>query len=93
MDFFEAVERRRSVRKFTSAPVPAELVERAVAAAVKAPNSSNTQTWGFHWVKAPEKKGRARGSMSIPVGRTHRRRIGRRDREPPGLETLSITTA
>lgn len=56
MEFFEALERRRSVRKFTNEPLPQGLIEKAVAAAVKAPNSSNVQTWGFHWVRSPEKK-------------------------------------
>ncbi len=56
MDFFEAVERRRSVRRYTSKPVPPEVVERAIDAALLAPNSSNLQTWRFFWVRSPEKK-------------------------------------
>jgi nitroreductase len=56
MEFFEAVEARRSIRKFTSDPVPAEVVERALDAAILAPNSSNTQTWNFYWVRSAEKK-------------------------------------
>ena len=56
MDFFEAVKIRRSVRRFTAKPVPAEVVTRAIDAALLAPNSSNMQTWEFFWVKSPEKK-------------------------------------
>lgn len=56
MNFFEAVERRRSVRKYTHAPVPSEIIERAVDAALLAPNSSNMQTWRIYWVKDSEKK-------------------------------------
>lgn len=56
MDFFEAVESRRSIRKFTAEPVPAEVVEKALDAAILAPNSSNVQTWNFFWVRSAEKK-------------------------------------
>lgn len=56
MDFFEAVRARRSIRKYTDKPVPAEVVERALDAALLAPNSSNLQTWGFYWVQDPARK-------------------------------------
>jgi nitroreductase len=56
MDFFEAVRTRRSVRKYTSKPVPPEVVQKAIDAALLAPNSSNLQTWEFYWVKSPAKK-------------------------------------
>jgi nitroreductase len=56
MDFFEAVRARRSIRRYTPKPVPAEVMERAIDAALLAPNSSNMQTWGFYWVQSPEKK-------------------------------------
>jgi nitroreductase len=56
MEFFEAVERRVSIRQFTKTPVPAEVIERALDAAILAPNSSNMQTWDFYWVRTPEKK-------------------------------------
>lgn len=57
MDFFDAVEARRSIRKFkTEEPVPAEMMHRAFRAATLAPNSSNTQTWDFFWVRSPENR-------------------------------------
>lgn len=56
MDFFEAVKARRSVRRYTEEKVPPEVIEKALDAALLAPNSSNLQTWGFYWVKSPEKK-------------------------------------
>jgi len=56
MDFFEAVEARRSIRKFTPAQVPEPVIRKALEAAVLAPNSSNLQTWDFYWVRTPEKK-------------------------------------
>ncbi len=56
MDFFEAVQKRRSIRKFKPELFPPELVERALEAAVLAPNSSNVQTWDFHWIQSSERK-------------------------------------
>lgn len=56
MEFFEVIRRRRSVRKYTSTPVPPEVVRKAIEAALLAPNSSNMQTWRFCWVKSEDKK-------------------------------------
>jgi nitroreductase len=56
MDFYSAVQARRSIRNYTDKPVPDEVIRRALEAALLAPNSSNLQTWGFYLVKTPEKK-------------------------------------
>lgn len=56
MDLFEAIESRRSIRRFTQDPVPETVIHKAIEAALLAPNSSNNQTWDFYWVKSPEKK-------------------------------------
>ncbi len=56
MDLFEAIQKRRSIRRYKETPVPEKVIERALEMAVLAPNSSNTQTWDFYWVRTPEKK-------------------------------------
>ena len=57
MEFFEAVKARRSIRKYLpTVEVPDEVVEKALDAALLAPNSSNMQTWQFFWVNSPDKK-------------------------------------
>lgn len=58
MDFFEVIKRRRSIRRFTDDSVPEEVIEKALNAAVWAPNSSNIQSWNFYWVTDPNKKTR-----------------------------------
>jgi nitroreductase len=58
MDFFETIKIRRSIRRFTTEAVPEEVMRKALHAATLAPNSSNTQTWNFFWVRSPEKKAR-----------------------------------
>jgi nitroreductase len=49
--FHAVVDHRRSIRRYTSTPVPREVMMQAFADAVLAPNSSNAQTWDFYWVK------------------------------------------
>lgn len=48
MDTYDdVVNGRRSIRGFTSEPVPRELVEEVLALAVRAPSSLNSQPWNF----------------------------------------------
>ena len=56
MDFFELVNKRRSVRKFTDESVPTEVIKKSLNAAILAANSSNLQPWEFYWVKNNDKK-------------------------------------
>ncbi|MBI4283137.1 MAG: nitroreductase [Chloroflexi bacterium] len=45
MDVIEAMLERRSIRSFTSNPVPKGTVLKVLEAATRAPSSSNTQSW------------------------------------------------
>lgn len=55
MDLFQVIEKRRSVRKFSpTVQVPAEVIQTALEMATLAPNSSNTQTWDFYWIRSDE---------------------------------------
>lgn len=56
MDLFEAIQKRRSIRRYTNKKVPPNVISKALEHAVLAPNSSNAQTWNFYWVISPEKK-------------------------------------
>ena len=51
MDFFDLIEKRRSVRKFSNKKIPNEVIGKALKAALLAANSSNLQPWEFYWVK------------------------------------------
>jgi nitroreductase len=57
MNLFDAIETRRSVRKYLKEAVPREVIEKALQAAQLAPNSSNLQPWEMYWVTSPDKKG------------------------------------
>jgi nitroreductase len=45
--FLESMRRRRTVRHFSSEPVPYELVENAIATAGTAPSGAHQQPWTF----------------------------------------------
>jgi nitroreductase len=47
MDALEAIHTRRSIRKYEDKPVPEEIVEQILAAAMSAPSACNTQPWHF----------------------------------------------
>jgi nitroreductase len=47
MSFLDLVRTRQSERKYSSRPVPREIVERALEAARLAPSACNSQPWTF----------------------------------------------
>ena len=46
-DFLEEIRRRHTVRDFTDAPVPRDIIETCIAAAGRAPSGANHQPWRF----------------------------------------------
>ena len=55
-DFLQEMESRRSVRMFSSDPVPQELIELAVKTASTAPSGAHKQPWTFVATQNPEIK-------------------------------------
>jgi nitroreductase len=58
--FLEHMGTRRSVRAFSSRPVPRQLIEHAIAAAGTAPSGANHQPWHFAAVSDPAVKAEIR---------------------------------
>lgn len=56
MDVFEAVEKRRSIRKYKSDPIPEKDLRRILEAARLAPSGGNRQPWFFIVARDPERK-------------------------------------
>ncbi|RME50341.1 MAG: nitroreductase family protein [Caldilineae bacterium] len=55
-EFYADIRRRRSVRDFSSRPVPREVIEDCLRAAGTAPNGANMQPWHFVVVGDPAVK-------------------------------------
>ena len=55
-EFYEKIKQRRTVREFSSRPVPREIIENALKAAGTAPSGANMQPWHFVVVSNPEIK-------------------------------------
>ena len=47
MDVLEAIHTRRSIRTYLDQPVPEELIQKLLAAAMQAPSARNQQPWQF----------------------------------------------
>jgi nitroreductase len=56
MDTFDAISKRRSIRKFKTDPVPLELITRCLEAARLAPSGTNCQPWKFLVVRDAGKR-------------------------------------
>lgn len=52
MDLYTAMLERRSVRSYQSEPIPEEILEQIMAAAVMAPSAVNLQPWYFVVIKS-----------------------------------------
>jgi nitroreductase len=55
-EFLELMSTRRSVRQFSTEPVPRELIENAIRTAASAPSGANQQPWTFVVVSDQETK-------------------------------------
>ncbi len=60
--FYQTMLRRRTVRDFSSAPVPLELIETAIRTAATAPSGANRQPWKFVVVSDPAIKTKIRAA-------------------------------
>jgi len=58
VDALEAIQARRSIRKYTDEPVPPEMIDRLLEAARAAPSTSNTQSWKFKVITDPQTRAR-----------------------------------
>ncbi len=59
-EFRREIARRRTVRDFSSRPVPRPVIEECIRAAGTAPNGANHQPWHFVAVTEPEVRARIR---------------------------------
>lgn len=66
MDFYKAVEKRRTIRDFENEEIPQAVVERIIAAALKAPTNDHMRDW--HYIVIRDKETVAKLLDIIPKG-------------------------
>ena len=66
MDFYEAVENRKTVRDFETGTIPTEVFERIISAALKAPTNDHMRDW--HYIIIQDKQVIASLLDIIPKG-------------------------
>jgi len=64
-DFYEEIDRRRTVREFSDRPVPRDIIETALLAAGTAPSGANLQPWHFVVVSGAETKKKIRVAAEV----------------------------
>ena len=66
MEFYEAVNNRKTVREFEDEPIPTQIIERIIAAAFKAPTNDHMRDW--HFIIVRDKNVTAKLLDIIPKG-------------------------
>ncbi len=84
MELFEAIKNRRSIRRYTSAPVDDEKIQAILEAGRWAPSWANSQCWRFVVVRDSEIKKKLAGTL-LPITLP--------DREIPNPAAISFTVA
>ena len=51
MDFYEVIDKRRTIRDFESADISEDVIERVISAAMKAPTNDHMRDWHYIIVK------------------------------------------
>lgn len=73
--FRESMARRRSVRHFSSEPLPPGVLEEAIACAASAPSGANQQPWTFVVVEDAALKARLREAAEAEERESYERRM------------------
>ena len=47
MEFYDAVEKRRTIRDFEDKPIDMEIIKRILSAGLKAPTNNHLRQWEF----------------------------------------------
>jgi iodotyrosine deiodinase len=72
--FREELQRRRTIRTFSTRPVPREIIEECLRAAGTAPNGANMQPWHFVAVSDPDAKKQIREAAESEEREFYKRR-------------------
>jgi nitroreductase len=100
MNLSDAIQQRRSIKRFTDRPVTRAEIEQLLAAAVLAPNHKLTQSWRFH-VLGPDARyaygaalgeRKARKAATPEAGRALRDTVASEHRALPAMIVIAVVT-
>jgi len=57
MNVIEAIEKRRSIRKFTLSPIPRDDIKMTINSGMQAPSAKNRKPWRFVIIQDAARKG------------------------------------
>lgn len=77
ISFHDEMQRRRTVRQFSTRPVPRDVIEHCIRAAVTAPSGANLQPWHFVVITDPFLKRQIRSSAEQEEREFYQRRAPR----------------
>lgn len=83
--FYEWLDKRRSVRDFSEAPVPREVIENLIKSASTAPSGAHKQPWTFCAISNPALKTQIRKAAEVEEKESYEKRMSERwkkDLEP-----------
>jgi iodotyrosine deiodinase len=75
-DFYELMRKRRTIRKFSSEPVPIRVIQNILKTAGTAPSGANAQPWTYVVVSNPEIKANVRRIVELEEEINYDRRMG-----------------
>lgn len=88
--FWRLIRERRSIRRYLARPVPRDLLEKLLTAAMWAPSAHNRQPWRFCVVTSPA----LQEALSRRMAQRWRRDLGQDGAEPAAIERrLAISHA
>lgn len=90
-EYFEWIDRRRTVREISDKPVPQEIIDNIIKAASTAPSGAHKQPWTFCVVSNPEIKRKIRAAAEEEERESYAKRMSDRwldDLKPIGTDDV-----
>ncbi|MGM0580446.1 MAG: nitroreductase family protein [Bacteroidota bacterium] len=88
-DFYLSMDKRRSVREFSSKPISKEVIENIIKTAATAPSGAHKQPWTFCIISKPELKKKIREAAEKEEYESYQNRMSDqwlKDLEPIGTD-------
>ena len=77
-EFYQEMNKRRSLRFFSEKPVPREVIENLILTAGTSPSGAHTEPWTYVVVSHPEMKQRIRDIIELEEETNYLQRMGKK---------------